>query len=131
MPSVQAEPSIYEQFPLQCHVVANLYGGKTKKITAFKAFLRSNQVRWGVCVIGCVWAAPQLCVCVRACVGAHALLHACEARAWDCTVGVHEWLRLPRLFPPFSCGYSKGCFTAVRVRLALSLLLCASSCSSP
>lgn len=43
---MQPEPSIHEQFPLQCHVVANLYHGKTKKVAAFKAFLRSNQVTW-------------------------------------------------------------------------------------
>jgi len=41
---VAPEPSISQQFPLRCHVVANLYGGKTKKVAAMKAFLRSNQV---------------------------------------------------------------------------------------
>ncbi|GAB4814553.1 hypothetical protein N2152v2_001599 [Parachlorella kessleri] len=43
MPAVAPAPSISRQFPLRCHVVSNLYGGKTKKVAAMKAFLRSNQ----------------------------------------------------------------------------------------
>ena len=43
LPKVTTQPSIHEQFPMACAVVGNLYGGKTKKIAAFKAFLRSNQ----------------------------------------------------------------------------------------
>ncbi len=41
---VQPGPSIFEQFPLACHIVKHLYSGKVRKVAAFKAFLRSNQV---------------------------------------------------------------------------------------
>jgi hypothetical protein len=43
LPAITPRPAIYEQFPLACAVVGTLYGGKTKKIAAFKAYLRSNQ----------------------------------------------------------------------------------------
>lgn len=42
--AVEAAPSLDEQFPLCCHIVYPLYKGSTQKITAFRAFLRSNQV---------------------------------------------------------------------------------------
>lgn len=43
LPAITSTPAIYQQFPLACAVVGTLYGGKTKKIAAFKAYLRSNQ----------------------------------------------------------------------------------------